>query len=367
MAEVKKDCDCSLSGYSLSCPHVRKHGTHAHHPFNRSDSKADMGDTGIGWKPLKLAYDQASINMGEKYSHPSKANDESDSGLDDEDHVREESDYHKVGSSKISKKTTMMTGNSMMHEHRKLLRKFEPLHINGDSLNTLSIGGYAVDITKAAQKASEVVPLPAVRLPIIFQDDNLNFYHHFFQGLEIILGRDIVCDIVSEDLYYAGSGMRLTSMTEEMLKKGYEKTDTEVTVFTKRVMTSTFEIIESHNKYDKVTSFNVAANLWGFQYIESGMICKEPDLRMWMSMSYSQYKTSWFNAFKSAGVPSFAHHGVQSRYEKPKVKTTLDSINEIMHDLPSEEESYIVKEAKHKMKAPSSKASKKSHRHRRFL
>jgi hypothetical protein len=70
-----------------------------------------------------------------------------------------------------------------------------------------------------------------------------------------------------------------------------------------------------HNKDSK--SLIVAANLWGLQYIEPGLEMKEADLKMWLSVNYNHYKTLWFNTFKSAGIPSFALGGVQTRYEGP--------------------------------------------------
>jgi hypothetical protein len=54
-----------------------------------------------------------------------------------------------------------------------------------------------VDLSKAAQKASEITPLPPARLPIIFTDAEMNFHHHFFQGLEILFGRGNLNTFVS--------------------------------------------------------------------------------------------------------------------------------------------------------------------------
>jgi hypothetical protein len=204
---------------------------------------------------------------------------------------------------------------SMMERNRTNLRRFESLEVNGQSLTAMTIGGFVVDLSKAAQKASEVAPLPPSKLPVIFVDEEMNFYHHFFQGLEILLGRQVVTEIVKAGNYYSSNDGQLIAMIEKMIKVGYEQSDTEITVFTKKVITSTFETASQHGSSGTTNILIVAANLWGFQYIESGMQCKEADIGMWLSMCYNHYKTIWFNTFKSAGIPDFATQGVQTRYE----------------------------------------------------
>jgi len=207
--------------------------------------------------------------------------------------------------------------SSMKEEHRRGLRKFESLQVGENTLTSMSIGGYAVNLPRAAQKAMEVAPLPPARLPIIFKEDDLNFHHHFFQGLEILIGREVLLEIVLSKKYYDQTEMILLPLIERMIQSGYERTDTEVTVFTKRVLMSTFDLGEQEFNSNQIGGLTVAANLWGFQYIESGMQCKESDLKMWLSICYNHYRTIWFNTFKSAGVPHFALEGVQLRYENP--------------------------------------------------
>jgi hypothetical protein len=213
-------------------------------------------------------------------------------------------------------------GDRMMEQNRKSLRKFEPLKVGEQSLTGMSIGGFVVDLSKAAQKASEVAPLPASKLPVIFVDDDMNFHHHFFQGLDILLGKDIVQEIVTADKYYDETDLHLLPMIEGMIKVGYERSDNEITVFTKKVLTSTFEINNDAGPDAADKMLIVAANLWGFQYIESGMQMKEPDLKMWLQNCHRFYRTIWFNTFKSAGVPQFALEGVQTRYEHGRGKKT---------------------------------------------
>lgn len=214
--------------------------------------------------------------------------------------------------------------HDMMQERRRTLRRFEALTIDGLSLTGMSIGGFAVDLSKAAQKASEVAPLPASKLPIIFVDEELNFYHHFFQGIEILLGQSTVNDIVSQEKYHEDSNISLFPMMLAMIQRGYEPSDNEITVFVKKVITSTFELPAQFGSTTAQDMLTVAANLWGFQYIESGMQCKEADLQMWLSACHSQYRIIWFNTFKSAGLPRFAMDGVQTRYAAPSKKVNND-------------------------------------------
>jgi len=203
----------------------------------------------------------------------------------------------------------------MRADNRRVLRKFESLKIGTKSLVGLSIGGYAVDLSKAAQKAKEIMPFPQSKLPLIFIDDDLNFLHHFFQGLESLMGRETVLTIVKTQSHFNRTESLVFPLIADMLTRGYERTDNELTIFTKKVLMATFEADPGNEYNEEGKTLNVAANLFGFQYIESGMQCKEADLKMWLSICYSHYRTVWFNTFKSAGIPDFALEGVQARYE----------------------------------------------------
>lgn len=213
------------------------------------------------------------------------------------------------------------TDSDMMKRNRTIMKKFEALRVGDQSLTEMSIGGYQIDLTKAAQKAKEIAPLPPAKLPIIFKDGDMNFYHHFFQGLEMLIGRSTLVDLVNTNVYFNEGENLLFGLIEGMIKAGHERTDSDLTLFTKNVLTSTFSIDESLDQNNSGKHLIVDANLWGLQYIESGMQCKEADLKMWLSICYSHYRGLWFNTFKSAGIPSFALEGVQSRYEeKSKVE-----------------------------------------------
>jgi len=227
--------------------------------------------------------------------------------------------------SRINGRTEMMNSDDLIESRRDILRKFEALNISGRSLTDISIGGYTVDLTKAAQKASAVAPLPPAKLPKIYIDSDMNFLHHFFQGLERLVGREKILSIVNQDRYYTTEDLVLLPLIESIIKIGYERKDTNLTVFTKSVLSSTFECDEKAGSDQEERGLLVAANLWGFQYIECGMELKEADLRMWLSISYSHFRTLYFNTFKDSGVPAFALEGVQTRYEAifPRVSRSM--------------------------------------------
>jgi hypothetical protein len=132
----------------------------------------------------------------------------------------------------------------------------------------------------------------------------------------MLIGRSTLVDLVNTNVYFNEGENLLYGLIEGMIKSGYERTDSDLTLFTKNVLTSTFSIDESLDNSLNGKHLIVDANLWGLQYIESGMQCKEADLKMWLSICYSYYRGLWFNTFKSAGIPSFALEGVQSRYEE---------------------------------------------------
>lgn len=241
-----------------------------------------------------------------------------------------------VESSNIMRNTAMKVQHddkfendvSLLKDKREVLRKFEPLSIGNQSLTEMSIGGYQIDLSKAAEKAKEIAPLPAAKLPKIFRDAEMNFLHHFFQGFEILIGRDTLVNLAQTNVYSNQGDNLLYQLIEKMIKTGYERTDDEITLFSKKVITSTFELDPCNEHDGNEKRLIVAANLWGFQYIESGMQCREADLKMWLSINYNHFRTIWYNTFKSSGIPAFALEGVQSRYEKPKKREEREIKND---------------------------------------
>lgn len=321
------DCTCTEDGYSPDCPRAFQQGGQILHVLSQKDKL----------KPRKyMRYDDDHKSEDESGMKPlvfqNKKNtiDRDDPSLDVDAFLQQElsriSGYGPYNAGKPSIQSSQLgrgrlgNDNDMLEKNREVLRKFEALEISGQSLTALSIGGYTVDLTKAAQKAREVAPLPPARLPIIFVDDTLNFYHHFFQGLEIMIGRNMFDSIMKSAKYYDDGDLIILSMISDMIHRGYENTDNEITVFTKKVLTSTFEIDEANKNKGKYSTVTAVANLWGFQYIESGMQCRESDLKMWISNCYNYYRTIWFNTFKSAGIPKFALDGVQTRYQEDESK-----------------------------------------------
>jgi hypothetical protein len=331
----QQQCICDADGCRDNCPHVFYQGGKRLHLIEREektqprmfkllDTKESTVPDQNSPKPLFNQY-MAERKSALEGAHPIHNNDESD---DDEGDYMLQSGLHivkrhtdpiegaisKMSPEQMLDKHLMRADTGLLKDNRKILPKFESLQINGQSIVNTTIGGFTVDLTKAAIKAREVLPLPAVRLPVIFVDEDLNFHHHFFQGMELLLGREVVESIVAMDRYFEEDTITLFPLMSGLLKSGYEDDDTEITIFTKRVITSTFELHPAPVSPAQHQTLVVAANLWGFEYIECGMQCKEQDLKMWLSMCHNHYRTSWFNTFKSAGIPSFALTGVQDRY-----------------------------------------------------
>jgi hypothetical protein len=195
------------------------------------------------------------------------------------------------------------------------LDKFRALNINGVSLTEATIGGYRLDLEQIVVKAREVIPLPPVALPLIFCDTDLNFSHHFFQGLERIAGRAFILKLASSQKYYAKELPLFGRLIKQLIATGYQVGDDDLVVFVKRVISVTFTLLKGSESGETEDIFLVQTNFYGFQYIEGGMQCREQDLRMWLQSAYQHYRLTWFNVFKSSGVPDFALHGVQDRYE----------------------------------------------------
>lgn len=229
-------------------------------------------------------------------------------------------------------KRGLVEDTSMIEKNRNSLNRFESLSIQGQTLTGISIGGYELDLSKAAEKTMEIIPLPPSKLPIIFTDESLNFYHHFFQGMTKLLGQTSVDFIVRSDIHYEDDDPILIPLVEELISSGYEKSDTESTLLIKKVMASTFEPVEYRSRSVNGPSLKIVANIWGFQYIECGMQMAEVDMKMWFSMCYGHYKTSWFNTFKTTGIPSFAHHGTQRHRSSGSSTSTMPRLLEYPTD-----------------------------------
>lgn len=220
-------------------------------------------------------------------------------------------------------KRGLVEDTRMMEKNRNSLNRFEALSIHGQTLTGISIGGFDIDLGKAAEKTMEIIPLPPSKLPVIFVDETLNFYHHFFQGMSSLIGQSAVEFIARSDLHYGDDDPILVPLVEDMISSGYEKTDTESILLIKKVFASTFEPTEYRQKSETGPRLKVVANLWGFQYIECGMQMAEVDMKMWFSICYSHYRTSWFNTFKTTGIPAFATQGIRKSRSSTSSGSTL--------------------------------------------
>jgi len=207
------------------------------------------------------------------------------------------------------------TDTDMQKGNRLGLPNFNSLQYQGTTMNEATIGGFRLDLQIAQKRVMEFVPLPPVYLPIIFIDKDLNFSHHFFQGMDVLLGKKYMEKIVSQEKYSDTDSKRILPSLKALIMAGAKTNDTELTMFVKRVLSGTFDTLPEAAVDSSQDELIVAVNLWGFQYLEPSMRCRDGDLRMWLHMSFLQYQVSWFNAFKSSGVPKFALDGVQDRYE----------------------------------------------------
>jgi len=383
MNNTKSICKCSEEGYSPDCPQAFVQNGQILHVLNSDDRLKPR-------KYIKMENDQVKnenqiINPYEEdlqFHAPTRtftgstdrsgpfqylsdnSSESNDFGVDYERALAavESSSIIKENIKSHNKQDKFQNDTALLRDKREILKKFEALKIGEQSLTDMSIGGFQIDLSKAAQKAKEIAPLPAARLPIIFRDGEMNFLHHFFQGFEILIGRDTLVELANTNVYRNQGDHLLYSLIEKMLKVGYERTDDEITIFSKKVLTSTFEMDPCNEHDNDEKRLIVAANLWGFQYIESGMQCREADLKMWLSINYNHFRTIWYNTFKSSGIPAFALEGVQSRYEgqKKAMRST--------QDMSDDKKIELIRASTDALKSYQEKKSSRSHKskdHRR--
>jgi hypothetical protein len=208
--------------------------------------------------------------------------------------------------------------SQMEADNRVTMDRFKSLRIGDDTLQKLSIGGYQIDMIRTAEKAQEIVPLPPSKLPIIFQDEELNFYHHFFNGIRTVLGDESFESIISSTTYACKGENELVADLKKVMSEGFLPTDTELTVFIKGTLKSTFEYGNNEGIRRNIPGLVVATNLWGFQYIEPGMRLTDSGIKMWLSICYNNYRLLWFNSFKDTSVPAFALEGVTRFHSAPQ-------------------------------------------------
>jgi len=315
-------CTCTSEGYSPECPLAFYQGGKILHELNGNDRLKPRRYEKIPDKDETPRATEENHKVVQPWTQPKSifydevsSGDDHGEAFDDVETMLRIPDRSKTRFDEVRQKANLMDTDSLLANKRNVMRKFEPLSISGKTLTEISIGGYNVDVSKAAQKVSEIMPLPPAKLPRIYIDQEMNFNHHFFQGLERLIGRDQMLDIVSKTRYYTDDDLVLLPIIEEMIKSGYERKDTNLTVFTKSVLTSTFDLDPVAVTEPEQRKLIVGSNIWGFQYIEDGMECREVDLRMWLSVCYDRFRNIFFNTFKDSGMPAFAMEGVQTRYE----------------------------------------------------
>lgn len=327
-------CTCTTDGYSPDCPHAFIQGgqiLHAISPemrlrprqYGQPRIEENHRPSGVAkddllrtieehLESLGIADVAPAIPQSGKRSPGDRQEHEAlgigDSGASESDSGHASSEYLRMGNS----------GS---------LDRFKPLVLNGVSMTKATIGGYALDMASMAKQAAKVAPLPPVLLSLIFKDNDLNFMHHFFNGLEVLGGRTFICMIAETGRYAREDIGKIGPLIKALATSGYSENDTDLVVFVKRVLSTTFEVVQAIGEVRHEDRFLVKSNFYGFQYIEAGMPCMEQDLKMWLHSAHMQYRSLWFNAFKSSGIPSFALDGVQDRYAE-RHKTTTDQRTE---------------------------------------
>jgi hypothetical protein len=229
------------------------------------------------------------------------------------------------------------SANEFLAANRTTLKKFEALHLNGKSINDYSIGGFKLDLGVTTKKVKELAPLPPNALPKIFIDDNLNFYHHFFKGMEMLLGGTKFQEITESRIHHEVITEDLPNSIIGFMEAGLCSGDSALTLLVKKVLSSTFEKSVISDEKSQKNVLKVETNLWGFRYIEPGMVLADADIRMWLANCYSYYRTIWFDTFKSSSVPAFAIEGVIVNTSKPMLKMS----QEIRNDIDNQDHRYV--------------------------
>jgi len=315
-------CKCTTEGYADDCPQVFLQGNRLVHDltgeFRLKPKIYDSGPTSAG-QDGPPAYIPAPLAIDQK-DRPSEAPQTNVFAYQMSEEPRSSEMSPRP---RVSERDPQMSRYSRNYVTEDQLRatpeetqgRQQMVNFNGSDIIRATIGGLNVDVDRLLREVREIAPLPPVALPIVFKDMRLNFYHHLFNGLETFAGRKLIVALAEHGSYSASDSIVVSPIVKALIHSGYEPGDEEMVTFLKRVVTSTFEEWESSPAKREETAYLVKANLYGFEYIEGGMVCREQDLKMWLHTAYAQYKTTWFNAFKATGVPLFAVKGVQDRYD----------------------------------------------------
>lgn len=300
-------CTCTSDGYSPECPKTFVQGGKYVHVLSPGDQ---LKPRRYGPPDLMKSIENGAPTMEEMEDALDEVDKLSNQlkGLSPQPLVRRYSPETNMG------RQRMNDDEALIARHRAKIEKFQPLTVDGVSLTKMSVGGFEIDLAQTAEAVREYVALPKSHLPVIFDDAEMNFHHHFFQGMEHMLGRTQLSEIVQLSKYYEDDKPVLFDFIESILKFGHENHDDVITTFTKKVLVATFVLPDEKSSSKSDRRLIVRANPFGFRYIEQKMQCSEAELKMWLSSCHDHFKNLWFDTFKSSGIPLFAMDGVQSRY-----------------------------------------------------
>lgn len=194
------------------------------------------------------------------------------------------------------------------------LKRFAPMIVDGHRFTGLAIGGYKLDPDAALKKAQTALQRQPIALPKIFSDDDLTVYHHFGRGLEAILGSGTIREITSAPLVHGDPQRKLITALADMVSDEIEAGEVEHIKFARQAMQSMFERTTGPASKGSPPALLVIMNLYGFPYIEPGMILDDANARHFLQALYASYKLLWFGLMKDTGLPYFALEGVQDRY-----------------------------------------------------
>lgn len=325
-------CTCTEQGYSPDCPQAFMQNGRILHTLDGEVKLKPRVYGSDDTPPPPSVRDAQEEELARAFEESSLGSGESPKSIDEPEYsvVRRVNapgrmdvmDYRVDASAQrpdpLAAATRFFNEDQMQTDGRRQLPRFAPLSLGGRTITDATIGGFKLDLAKTAERAAAFVPLPPVFLPIIFADKELNFTHHFFQGMEILVGRKFLEKVTSSQKHSESGKEQVLPTIKRLITSGYLEGDTDLTTFVKRVLSATFDTVPQTATASGGDVLIVAANLYGFQYLEQAMRCSGADIGMWLHMEHMKFRMSWFNSFKSSGIPSFALAGVQDRYESDK-------------------------------------------------
>jgi hypothetical protein len=167
----------------------------------------------------------------------------------------------------------------------------------------------------------------------------LNLYHHFFNGLERVLGCRVVEELTNAKKFYEDDTTPYVDVIVGLMRGEFASKGDPAVDLVAQMMKNTMEVQKPRAREEWTARLLVVANVYAFDYIETGQTIGEADVRMWLSTAAISYRTHWFAAFKDSGVPLFAYEGVQNRYALPLAQLGQKK-KSVMEPTEEEEEEY---------------------------